>query len=376
MKALTNFDFLDGHFICSIGQTGDIMKKNQNPLGIKKIDHLEFCCDSLDTPTRSIFKKFGFLDSMTNKNETNLLMGQGQVNFLLNCDKNSYASDYLKKHGEGVSKISFLVEDARQALKEAQNRGAEIFSNIKEESDQYGTYITGSIKGFGDVINEFVQRPAENFRPHFTSLKNPTNTPLTTRAARIDHLTNNVPRGELEKWVEFYERVYGFTVTRYFDIKGQKTGLESKVVQSFDGNIIIPINEPDKDNGKGQIEEFLERHNGPGVQHIALMTPDIVSTVSELKSRDIKFLDIPSTYYEDIPKRDFTVTEDLKVLEQNQILVDGDPEGYLLQIFSDTYVGPLFFEIIQRKNHMGFGEGNFQALFNAIERDQMQRGVL
>ncbi len=352
------------------------MNKNQNPLGIKKIDHLEFCCDSLDTPTRSIFKKFGFLDSMANKKETNLLMGQGQVNFLLNCDKNSYASDYLKKHGEGVSKISFLVDDARHALKEAQNRGAEMFSEIKEESDQYGTYITGSIKGFGDVINEFVQRPAENFRPEFTNLKNLTNTPLTTRAARIDHLTNNVPRGELEKWVEFYERVYGFTVTRYFDIKGQKTGLESKVVQSFDGNIIIPINEPDKDNGKGQIEEFLERHNGPGVQHIALMTPDIVSTVSELKSRDIKFLDIPSTYYEDIPKRDFTVTEDLKVLEQNQILVDGDPEGYLLQIFSDTYVGPLFFEIIQRKNHMGFGEGNFQALFNAIERDQMQRGVL
>ena len=352
------------------------MDKTRNPLGIKKIDHLEFCCDSLDTPTRSIFKKFGFLDSMTNKNETNLLMSQGQVNFLLNCDKNSYASDYLKKHGEGVSKISFLVEDARHALKEAQNRGAELFTEIKEESDQYGTYITGSIKGFGDVINEFIQRPLENFRPGYKSLEPANNKPLKTRVSRIDHLTNNVPRGELEKWVEFYERVYGFTVTRYFDIKGQKTGLESKVVQSFDGNIIIPINEPDKDNGKGQIEEFLERHNGPGVQHIALMTPDIVSTVSELKSRDIKFLDIPSTYYEDIPKRDFTVTEDLKVLEQNQILVDGDPEGYLLQIFSDTYVGPLFFEIIQRKNHMGFGEGNFQALFNAIERDQMQRGVL
>ena len=218
------------------------------------------------------------------------------------------------------------------------------------ESDNHGEYITASIKGFGDVINEFVQRPKTNFRSNFRSITTPENSPLTTRwQARIDHLTNNVPRGELERWVEFYERVYGFTVTRYFDIKGQKTGLESKVVQSHDGNIIIPINEPDKDNGKGQIEEFLERHNGPGVQHIALMTPDIVSTVSELRERQQKFLDIPSTYYEDIPSRDFKVTEDLKTLEENQILVDGDKEGYLLQIFSDTYVGPLFFEIIQRE---------------------------
>ncbi len=351
----------------------DILK---NPLGIIKIDHLEFCCDSPDTPTRNIFKKFGFLDSMINENENKILMTQGQTKFLLNSDKNSYSSEYLKKHGEGVSTISFLVENAEHAIKEAHKRGAEIFSPLKEQNDQYGTYLSGSIRGFGDVINEFIQRPLENFRPGYKSLKQANNMPLKTRVSRIDHLTNNVPRGELEKWVEFYERVYGFTVTRYFDIKGQKTGLESKVVQSFDGNIIIPINEPDKDNGKGQIEEFLERHNGPGVQHIALMTPDIVSTVSELKSRNIKFLDIPSTYYEDIPKRDFKVTEDLKVLEKNQILVDGDPEGYLLQIFSDTYVGPLFFEVIQRKNHMGFGEGNFQALFNAIERDQMQRGVL
>jgi 4-hydroxyphenylpyruvate dioxygenase len=348
----------------------------KNPLGIKNIDHLEFCCDTLETPTRDTFKRFGFLDTMINKKENQLLMTQGQIKYLLNADKNSYSSEYLKNHGEGVSTISFLVHDAKHALEEAHKRGAEIFSPIKEQEDKFGTYICGSIKGFGDVINEFIQRPTENFRPGFTNLQNPENTPLKTRVSRIDHLTNNVPRGELEKWVEFYERVYGFTVTRYFDIKGQKTGLESKVVQSFDGNIIIPINEPDKDNGKGQIEEFLERHNGPGVQHIALMTPDIVSTVSELRSRDIKFLNIPSTYYEDIPNRKFKVTEDLKTLEKNQVLVDGDPEGYLLQIFSDTYVGPLFFEIIQRKNHMGFGEGNFQALFNAIERDQMKRGVL
>ena len=351
-------------------------QKHGNPLGIKSIDHLEFCCDSLDTPTRKVFEKFGFLQSEINERSSQILMTQGQTRFLLNGKKDSYARDYFRNHGEGVSTISFQVDSCEHALKQASARGATIVRPLEKKEDAHGTYYTGSIQGFGDVYNEFVERPNTQFRPGFQKVDPAVGSELMTRTSRIDHLTNNVPRGQLEQWVEFYERVYGFTVTRYFDIKGQKTGLESKVVQSHDGNIIIPINEPDKDNGQGQIEEFLERHNGPGVQHIALMTPNIVSTISELKTRGFKFLDIPHTYYEDIPKRNFTVTEDISILEENQILVDGDPEGYLLQIFTDTYVGPLFFEIIQRKNNMGFGEGNFQALFDAIERDQMQRGYL
>ena len=348
----------------------------KNPLGIDCIDHLEFCCESLSTPTKKIMETFGFMESELNDKNHQLLISQGQVRFLLNANKDSYAHDYLKKHGEGVSTISFQVENCEHALKEAHKRGAKIVRPLETKEDEHGTYVSGAIQGFGDVYNEFIQRPKTQFRPGFTKIDPPKALALKTRAARIDHLTNNVPRGQLEQWVEFYERVYGFTVTRYFDIKGQKTGLESKVVQSHDGNIIIPINEPDKDNGQGQIEEFLERHNGPGVQHIALMTPNIISTVNELKNRGINFLKIPHTYYEDIPKRNFTITENINTLEENQILVDGDENGYLLQIFTDTYVGPLFFEIIQRKNNLGFGEGNFQALFDAIERDQMQRGYL
>jgi 4-hydroxyphenylpyruvate dioxygenase len=180
----------------------------------------------------------------------------------------------------------------------------------------------------------------------------------------------------MDHWVEFYKRTYGFVETRYFDIKGTKTGLISKVVQLADNSIIIPINEPESEAGKSQIQEFLDIHKGPGVQHIALMTPDIISTVGELKQRDVKFLNVPSSYYEAIPNRPFTITEDLKILEEVNLLVDGDKDGYLLQIFSDTYIGPLFFEYIQRKNHWGFGNGNFQALFDAIERDQMKRGYL
>jgi len=236
---------------------------------------------------------------------------------------------------------------------------------------------TAAIQGFGDVVNEFVERPAGEFRPGFEPLGNdPLARPLKTRVSRIDHLTNNVPKGQMDHWVEFYKRTYGFVETRYFDIKGSKTGLNSKVVQLADNSIIIPINEPEKEGGKSQIQEFLDTHKGPGVQHIALMTPDIISTVGELRQRNCSFLEVPSTYYEDIPKRPFSVTEDLAVLEELKLLVDGDQEGYLLQIFSQTCIGPLFFEYIQRKNHWGFGNGNFQALFDSIERDQIRRGYI
>ena len=155
-----------------------------------------------------------------------------------------------------------------------------------------------------------------------------------------------------------------------------KTGLFSKVVQSHDNNIIIPINEPEVENGKSQIQEFLDRHKGPGVQHIALMTPNILSTIEDLKNRGVKFLDVPDTYYEDIAHRPFTVEENIDDLKRLRLLCDGDEKGYILQVLSDTYIGPLFFEYIQRKNHWGFGEGNFKALFDSIERDQVKRGYI
>jgi 4-hydroxyphenylpyruvate dioxygenase len=317
--------------------------------------------------------------SQTAQTTESKLYTQGQVRFLVkgSTDENSLSRKYLKAHGEGVSKISFQVENVERALEVTLKNGAKLIEDFKVIETASGVTKTASIQGFGDVINEFVERPTTEFRPGYTNLDTDSLAlPLKTRVSRIDHLTNNVPKGQMDHWVEFYKRTYGFVETRYFDIKGSKTGLNSKVVQLADNSIIIPINEPEREGGKSQIQEFLDIHKGPGVQHIALMTPDIISTVGELRERDIKFLNVPSSYYEAIPNRPFKVTEDLSVLEKVNLLVDGDKDGYLIQIFSDTYVGPLFFEYIQRKNHWGFGNGNFQALFDAIERDQMKRGYL
>ena len=345
-----------------------------NPLGLLAIDHLEFTCNSLDGPTRDLFHRLGLRKTMIGPSCE--LFTQGQIRFLLTDNPNSRSKTYYEKHGEGVSKISFLIEDAQEAFLEVQKRGGEILEDFTEETHSQGIFKSFSIQGVGDVVNEFIQRPMELFRPNFKEEDDSMASPLHTRLARIDHLTNNVPKGEMEKWVEFYERIFGFKTTRYFDIRGKKTGLESKVVQLADGSIIIPVNEPEKENSKSQIQEFIDVHRGAGVQHIALSTPQIIDTVSELQKRGIEFLQVPSTYYEDIPKRNFSVEEDLGVLEKRQLLVDGDEKGYLIQNFTNTCIGPLFFEIIQRKNHFGFGEGNFQALFDAIERDQMERGLL
>ncbi len=350
---------------------------SQNPAGLKSIDHLEFTVGSFESPTVKLFHTLGFVE--TAANEDARLFTQGQVRFLVKAskDESDRARKYFHGHGEGVSKISFAVESVERALEVTLKNGAKLVEDLRVLETENGVTKTAIIQGFGDVVNEFVERPAQEFRPSMRALASDSAAqPLRTRVSRIDHLTNNVPKGEMGHWVEFYKRTYGFVETRYFDIKGTKTGLNSKVVQLADNSIIIPINEPEKEGGKSQIQEFLDVHKGPGVQHIALMTPDIISTVGELRERNLQFLKVPGTYYQDIPKRPFKVTEDLAVLEKLNLLVDGDPDGYLLQIFSDTYVGPLFFEYIQRKNHWGFGNGNFQALFDAIERDQMARGYL
>lgn len=350
---------------------------SQNPAGLKNIDHLEFTVNSLTSPTLNLFSTMGF--SQTAEALDQKLFTQGQVRFLVNASKSeeNLSRKYFKAHGEGVSKISFQVESVERALEVTLRNGAKLVHDLKVAETQNGKTKTAAIQGFGDVINEFVERPVEEFRPGFKNLSiDPEARPLKTRVSRIDHLTNNVPKGQMDHWVEFYKRTYGFVETRYFDIKGSLTGLNSKVVQLADNSIIIPINEPEKENGKSQIQEFLDIHQGPGVQHIALMTPDIISTVGDLRARDLKFLDVPKTYYEALPNRPFKVTEDISVLEELKLLADGDLDGYLLQIFSQTCIGPVFFEYIQRKNHWGFGNGNFQALFDAIERDQMKRGYL
>jgi 4-hydroxyphenylpyruvate dioxygenase len=347
----------------------------QNPVGLKSIDHLEFTVDSLNSPTVKLFHKMGFL--VTTEAPNKKLFTQGQARFLVTEEAGTcHSRQYFQKHGEGVSKMSFQVDSVEKALDQVLKNGAKLVNDLKVTETKEGVIKTAAIQGFGDVLNEFVERPSLLFRSGFTNTEDRLAQPLQTRVSRIDHLTNNVPKGEMEHWVEFYKRTYGFIETRYFDIKGKKTGLNSKVVQLADNSIIIPINEPEVEGGKSQIQEFLDLHKGAGVQHIALMTPNIISTVGELRNRHLEFLDVPKTYYELIPSRPFKVTEDIGVLEKLRLLADGDEQGYLLQIFSQTCIGPLFFEYIQRKNHWGFGEGNFQALFDAIERDQEKRGYI
>jgi 4-hydroxyphenylpyruvate dioxygenase len=348
----------------------------ENPIGLKGIDHLEFTCANLNSPCVELFKTLGFTQTHQNKQENAILLNQGQIRFLVKASNKGQSAEYFKNHGEGVNKISFAVENAEQALAEAVRRGAKEVQNVKKVETANGIIRTSAIQGFGDVINEYIEKENTTALAGFEKCDDPSARPLQVRFSRIDHLTNNVPYGEMDHWVDFYKRVYDFRETRYFDIKGVNTGLFSKVVQSHDNNIIIPINQPEVPNGKSQIQEFLDMHKGAGVQHIALMTPDIMSSVRELRERMIRFLKTPHTYYEDIPKRLNNVTESIDALEQLQLLADGDEAGYLLQIFSETYIGPLFFEFIQRKNHWGFGEGNFQALFDSIERDQKERGYL
>ncbi len=350
----------------------------ENPLGLLSIDHFLFTTNDISGDIAQLFIRQGFHKSAKHRSENASLYSQGQVRFVLEAptQEASHSFQYLKNHGEGVCKVSFLVEDAKHALEQAISRGAELVRELYSEKGEDGECLRAEIKGFGDVHNEFVQRPMSEFRPEFKKIKNSHDLPLSQRVARVDHYTNNVPYGQMEKWVEFYQKIFGFVQTRYFDIKGAKTGLLSKVVQLKNGHIIIPINQPEVSCGKSQIQEFLDLHNGAGVQHIALTTANILETVAELRSRGMKFLDIPHTYYEDLPKRPFQVEEKVTDLEDLNLLADGDEKGYLLQIFTQTYIGPLFFEYIQRKNHYGFGEGNFQALFDSIERDQEQRGYL
>lgn len=190
----------------------------------------------------------------------------------------------------------------------------------------------------------------------------------------IDHLTNNVPKGELDKTAKFYEDVFNFKEIRFFDIKGSATGLLSRAMRSPCGKITIPINEPTED--KSQIQEYLNEYKGSGIQHIALSTEDICNSVKAIKESGIQTLDVPDTYYEMLDDRVPHITEDFNTLKNLRILADGDEEGYLLQIFTQNQIGPIFYEFIQRKNHFGFGDGNFQALFEAIERDQRRRGFL
>jgi len=351
-----------------------------NPLGLERIDHFQMTgtIDRLEP----LYRQLGFARVASGKAPWGRLLHlrQNRMDVLiLESDGTHRAGQYYHAHGEGVCAINFQVADLDVALARARQAGAKVMVEPETHRLGAGTLRFAAIKGVGDVLNYLVERSGE-LAAFWPDLKPDPGLPLCTPGlVRADHLTNNVGPGQMDALVGFYERVFGFQVTRTFNIHGQLgTGLRSKVVQSANNRVIIPINEPT--DPKSQIQEFVKRHNGSGVQHIAMSTNNIRETIRVLAAQGITFLKVPDTYYELLPARieqgGFKVTEDLGELQELGVQVDGDGTGYLLQIFSEDQIGPLFFEIIQRRGNMGFGEGNFQALYDSIELDQRRRGVL
>lgn len=323
------------------------------------------------------------------KNKTSYVLVQDKIRLVLTTPLNSKSpiNDHLAKHGDGVKVIALWVEDARSAFEETTKRGAKPFMKPVIEKDAHGEVVKAGIHTYGETIHMFIERKnySGTFLPGYKKWESDYN-PKPLGLKYIDHMVGNVGWGEMNQWVKWYEDVMGFENFLSFDdkqIHTEYSALMSKVMSNGNGRIKFPINEPAKGKKKSQIEEYLDFYEGPGVQHIAVATDNILHTVSELKARGVEFLPPPpQAYYDEVPNRlgehEHILKEDLKELQKLSILVDADEEGYLLQIFTKPVQDrpTLFFEIIQRMGARGFGAGNFKALFESIEREQKLRGTL
>ena len=363
----------------------------EDHLGLQDVDYIEHYVSNAKQAAHFYQSVFGFeLKAFSgletgNRNRVSYLLQQGNIRFLLSAalNSNSPIAKHVTKHGDGVRDIALHVEDVDRAFKETVNRGAEAVEEPHDLKDDHGTIRKAAIATYGDTIHSFVDRSEYDgiFMPGFEPTESPLQSVEPVGIQYVDHCVGNVEKGNMNKWVDFYRDVMGFTQYIHFDDKDISTeysALMSKVMAGGRGMIKFPINEPAEGKKKSQIEEYLDFYEGPGVQHIALLTGDIIETVQELKGRGLEFLHVPTTYYEELEDRVGTIDEPIDELEDLGILVDRDNEGYLLQIFSKPVVDrpTLFFEIIQRKGARGFGKGNFKALFQAIEREQERRGNL
>jgi 4-hydroxyphenylpyruvate dioxygenase len=358
-----------------------------NPMGTDGFEFIEYAAPD-PAALGNLFETMGFLAVARHRHKKVTLYRQGGVNFIINAEPDSFAQRFARLHGPSICAIAFRVRDAAQAYLRALELGAWGFDS---KSGPMELNIP-AIKGIGDSLIYFVDRwrgknaaaPGEigdiniydvDFEPIAGAQPNPSGCGLIF----IDHLTHNVHRGRMKEWAEFYERLFNFREVRYFDIEGKLTGLKSKAMTSPCGKIRIPINESSDD--KSQIVEYLDEYRGEGIQHVALATDDIYATVRAMKQNGVAFQDTIDTYYDLIDTRLPSHGEQLAELKLLRILIDGAthqgaPNELLLQIFTQTVIGPIFFEIIQRKGDEGFGEGNFRALFESIELDQIRRGVL
>jgi len=344
-----------------------------NPMGTDGFEFVEYTGPD-PAQLAHLFERMGFVAAARHRSKNVTLYRQGEINFIVNAEPESFAQAFARLHGASVCAIAFRVKNAAAAYDRALQLGA------KPVHGKLGPMELNipAIEGIGGSLIYLVDRYGEHtiydvdFHP-LVAEKAPPGVGLVG----IDHLTHNVHQGRMAVWAGFYERLFNFREIRYFDIEGKLTGLRSKAMTSPDGKIKIPINESADD--KSQIAEYLAAYHGGGIQHIALASADIYRTVEALRARGVTFMAVPQTYYEAVDARLPGHGEDLARLARDQILIDGAPaegQGLLLQIFTETVIGPIFFEIIERKGNSGFGEGNFRALFESIEADQIRRGVL
>lgn len=345
-----------------------------NPAGTDGFDFLEYTTNDPDTLIKQ-FTAMGFTQIAKHKTANVTLFQQNDIRFLINLTQNSMAQQFASQHGACVSAMGFKVNDAAAAYQHALACGAVAY----EPRHDSAVYDLPAIRGVGDSLIYFVDYKNEmaSYAHHFSPSLSSHRVCAGHGLTYIDHVTHNLRRGNMIKWADFYTNLFNFREIRYFDIEGKLTGLKSKAMTSPCGKIRIPLNESSDD--QSQIEEFIKDFKGEGIQHIALGTNDIYDSVKQLRMSGLEFLDTPDTYYEMIDKRLPHHGEPVELLKQYRILVDGKTEQtkkLLLQIFTKNMLGPVFFEIIQRKGDEGFGEGNFRALFESIELDQIRRGVL
>ena len=349
----------------------------ENPMGIDGFEFVEFAApEGQGELLHDYFMRMGFSAVLRHKTRAITVYRQRGVNFLVNEDPDSFAADFARAHGPSACGFAIRFrKPGDEVLSTVLGNGGEAIDH-KPESRAVDAPV---VKGIGDCMLYLVDRYGdhgsmyEDYLPVQGAEQDPEGFGLTF----IDHLTHNLYFGNMQKWSDYYERLFNFREIRYFDIKGAKTGLVSKAMTAPDGIVRIPLNE--SNDPKSQINEYLDAYKGEGIQHIACFTDDIYTTVEAMRAQGIEFLDTPESYFDVIDQRVPNHCEDVPRLARNKILIDVDAETKqrkLLQIFTTNAIGPIFFEIIQRKGNEGFGEGNFQALFESIERDQMKRGVL
>ncbi len=355
---------------------GMVPTRFDNPMGIDGFEFVEFAAPAgREGELHALFERMGFTAVMRHARRPITLFRQGGVNFLVNADPDSFAADFAATHGPGACGFAVrFKQPAQQVQQQVLARGGE-----RVEREDSRAVQRPVVSGIGGAMLYLVDNygDADHVYADFATLPGVDPHPRGFGLTFIDHLTHNLYFGNMEKWADYYEKLFNFREIRYFDIKGVKTGLVSKAMTAPDGIVRIPLNESSEP--KSQINEYLAEYHGEGIQHIACFTEDIYATVEAMHAHGVEFLDTPDAYYAVVDQRIPDHGEDLPRLRRNRILIDADPETHqrkLLQIFTQNCIGPIFFEIIQRKGNEGFGEGNFQALFESIERDQIKRGVL